>query len=149
MRKKIAGVSLVAGLIAVAVTVGAVAMGSAEGRQLEGQFCTNPNALPKPAACIQLAFGDDMAQGYTGSTDREIALRPGTYWLTVNDTSAMHNFSIESPDGVDQDITGVGETGSVTVKVHLTHGRYTLFCAPHRAMGMFVNLEVGGEGQVG
>ncbi len=35
---------------------------------------------------------------------------PGTYWLTVNDTSSAHNFVLESPDGNDQTITGITDT---------------------------------------
>jgi len=150
MRKSIAGALLLGALAAVLVTVGPIATGSAEGRQLVGRFCTNPQAMPKPGACISLSYDGQTAQGYTDSLDRTIALRPGTYWITVTDNSAAHNFSLESPDGSDQDITGVADTpGSVTVKVDLTHGAWTLFCEPHRAMGMYVVIEVGGEGQVG
>jgi plastocyanin len=150
MRKSLAGVLLLTAVVAVLVTVGPIAVGSAEGRQLVGQFCTNPQAMPKPGACISLAYDGQTAHGYTGSVDRTIALRPGTYWVTVTDNSATHNFSLESPDGSDQDLTGVADTpGSVTFKVDLTHGTWTLFCDPHRAMGMYVLIEVGGEGQVG
>jgi hypothetical protein len=121
-----------------------------DGRQLAGQFCTNPNAMPAPGACIQLAYGDQTAQGYTDSPTRVLTLRPGIYWLTVTDTSPKHNFSLASPDGSDQDLTGVADTpGEVTVKVNLTHGTWVLFCDPHRAMGMYVDIEVGGVGQVG
>ena len=57
MRKKIAGAMLLAALVAVGlvVTVGPIGAGAAEGRQLDGRFCTNPNALPKPGACIALS----------------------------------------------------------------------------------------------
>ncbi len=150
MRKKIAGAMLLAALVAVGlvVTVGPIGAGAAEGRQLDGRFCTNPNALPKPGACIALSFGEQAAQGYTNSADRVLSLRPGTYWLTVNDNSAAHNFSFEGPDAVDEDLTGVADTpGEVTFKVHLTHGQYSLYCNPHRAFGMFVVLDVSGEGQ--
>jgi plastocyanin len=152
MRKTIAAVLLIAALVAVAVMAGRVAVGSAEGqgRQLVGGFCTNPNALPKPGACMALSVGETTAQGYTASPDRVLTLRPGTYWLTVNDTSAVHNFSLEDPNGVDDDLTGIRDApGEVTVKVNLTHGTYTLFCDPHRMMGMYVVIEVGGVGQVG
>ena len=150
MRKSIAGVLLLGALAAVLVTVGPIATGSAEGRQLVGQFCTNPQAMPKPGACISLSYNEQTAQGYTGSPDRTIALRPGTYWITVNDNSVVHNFSLENPASSDQDITGVPDTpGSATFKVDLTHGTWVLFCEPHRVMGMYVVIDVGGEGQVG
>jgi plastocyanin len=150
MRRSITTVALVAALVAVLAAAGPVAADSDIGRQPIGQFCTNPQALPKPGACIALSFDGQTAFGYTNSPDRVIALRPGTYWLTVNDNSSVHNFSLESPDGSDQDITGVAETpGWVTLKVNLTHGSWVLFCEPHRDMGMYVVIDVGGVGQVG
>jgi hypothetical protein len=150
MSKKIAGALILTALVAVGlvVAVGAIAAGGTGGRQLDGGYCTNPQALPKAGACIALSFGDQTASGYTNSPDRVLSLRPGTYWLTVNDNSAAHNFSFQGPDGVAQTLTGVPDTpGLVTFKVHLTHGEYSLFCDPHRAFGMFVVLDVGGEGQ--
>jgi hypothetical protein len=150
MRKSIAGALLLGALVAVLVTVGPIATGSAEGRQLDGQFCRHVGALPMAGACISLSYDGQTAQGYTGSPDRTIALRPGTYWLTVNDNSAVHNFSLASPDGSAQDITGVTDTpGQVTIKVDLTPGTWSLYCRPHLAFGMFVSIEVGGVGQVG
>ena len=138
------------GLLIAAAAVVAVSGASADGRRLAGQFCTNPNAMPKPGACIALSSGGQTAQGYTDSPDRVLTLRPGTYWLSVNDNSTFHNYSLESPDGSVQDITGVAATpGWVTIKVDLTHGTWVLFCKPHRAMGMYVDIEVGGVGQVG
>jgi plastocyanin len=150
MRKKLAGAALLAALAVVLLTVGPIAIGSAEGRQLVGQFCTNPSAMQKPGACIQLSSDEQTAQGYTDSRNRTLTLRPGIYWLTVTDNSTAHNFSLESPDDSDQDITGIADTpGAVTVKVNLTPGTWVLFCEPHRAMGMYVDIEVGGVGQVG
>lgn len=142
---------LAAALAAVSVGVGAAAADdSTPGRELVGTFCTNPNAQPAVGACIQASFDGQTAQGYTGSATRDISLRPGTYWLSVYDDNTHHDFSLESPDGTDLDITDVaGTPGWVTVKVDLTHGRWMLFCDPHRAFGMYVNLDVGGVGQVG
>ena len=40
---------------------------SADGRELVGHFCSNPNALPKHGACISLSFDGQTAQGYTNS----------------------------------------------------------------------------------
>ena len=136
-------------VLAAAATATIVRTASADGRELTGGFCTNAQALPKPGACISLSSGNQTAQGYTNSQERVLTLRPGTYWITVDDTSTLHNFSLESPDGTDQDITDVaGAPGQVTVKVNLTHGTWVLFCDPHRPMGMYVDIEVGGEGQV-
>jgi hypothetical protein len=144
--------ALLAALVcAAAVGAGAISVTArADGRPLTGAFCTNANAMPKPGACISLSSDGQTAQGYTDSPNRVLTLRPGVYWLTVTDNSAVHNFSLESPDGGDADITGVADTpGSVTVMVNLTPGTWVLFCEPHRAMGMYVNIDVGGVGQVG
>ena len=148
MNSKSALYLLVVG-IAVACAMVAVPA-SADGRELVGQLCTNPNALPKHGACISLSFDGQSAEGYTGSPERVLELRPGTYWLRVNDNSPAHNFALESPSGETQVITGVADTpGWVTVKVDLTHGTWRLLCVPHDEFGMFVDLEVGGVGQVG
>jgi plastocyanin len=122
---------------------------SADGRPLTGEFCTNANAMPKPGACIQLSYDGQTAQGYTNSSNRTLNLRPGTYWLSVNDTSSAHDFSLEDPNGSDQNLTAVAATpGWVTTKINLTPGTWVLFCDPHRAMGMYININVGGVGQV-
>jgi hypothetical protein len=152
MRKAITRLPLIAALLAALFAVGPAAAVSAEGRHLVGEFCTNPQALPKPGACISLSYGGETAMGYTDAPNRVLTLEPGTYWLTVNDNSTAHNFSLESPNGLEQDVTGVADTpGWVTVKVHLAHGAYVLFCDAddHRADGMYVDIEVGGVGQVG
>jgi hypothetical protein len=152
IRKAIARLPLIAALLAALFAVGPAAAVSAEGRQLVGEFCTNPQALPKPGACMSLSFDGETARGYTDAPNRVLTLRPGTYWLTVNDNSTAHNFSLRSPDGLEQAITGVADTpGWVTVKVNLTHGTYVLFCDAddHEKDGMYVDLEVGGVGQVG
>lgn len=151
MRRKIVALAALALAAAtVATGFGVAGARSDEGRRLSGSYCSNPNAMPRPGACIQLSFADQTAQGYTSSSSRTLTLRPGVYWLTVDDNSTAHNYSLESPDGSDQDLTGVADTpGSVTYKVDLTHGTWVLFCEPHRAMGMYVDIEVGGVGQVG
>jgi len=148
--RRISAVSFFVAFVAVLVGAGPVAADSDVGRQATGAFCSNPQATPKPGACISLSFDGQTAFGYTNSPDRVIALRPGTYWLTVNDTSSAHNFALEDPSGSFQVITGVADTpGLVTVKVDLTHGTWRLLCVPHDEFGMFVDIEVGGVGQVG
>jgi Copper binding proteins, plastocyanin/azurin family len=149
-KKVVAFAALALAAGAVATGFGVVGARSDDGRQLNGVYCSNPNAMPKPGACIQLSFADQTAQGYTDSPNRALALRPGVYWLTVDDNSSAHNYVLESPDGTDQALTGVTDTpGAVTYKVNLKHGTWVLFCAPHRAMGMYVDMNVGGVGQVG
>lgn len=140
---------LVALVIALVAAMAAATPASAEGRQLVGKFCTNSLAKPKPGACMSLSFDGQTAEGYTDSPNRTLELRPGTYWLTVDDNSSAHNFALEDPNGSVQIITGVADTpGWVTLKVVLTHGTWRLLCVPHDEFGMFVDIEVGGVGQV-
>ena len=139
----------VVALVIAAACALAATPASADGRQLVGEFCTNSDAKPKPGACISLSFDGQAAQGYTDSSNRTLELRPGTYWLSVNDTSAAHNFALDDPSGSVQVITGVADTpGWVTVKVDLTHGTWRLLCVPHDEFGMYVQIDVGGVGQV-
>lgn len=140
---------LVALVISAALALAATPA-SADGRQLVGEFCSNAQAQPKHGACIHLSFDGQSAQGYTDSPNRVLELRPGTYWLTVNDNSTAHNFALEDPSGSVDIITGVADTpGWVTVKVDFTHGTWRLLCVPHDEFGMFVDIEVGGVGQIG
>lgn len=114
-----------------------------------------------------------------------LSIRPGTYWLTVDDPLNSHNFELRScpgaktpctaGQGAEQALTPVcnddpanadvfkcsttspyPETASneivKTVKVHLTHGWYRIFCdavkpVVHEDAGMYVDIQVGGVGQ--
>jgi plastocyanin len=57
-------------------------------------------------------------------------LTAGTYTISVEDQSSMHNFHLTGP-GVDEEITEVGFEGERTVTVQLEPGEYTFQCDPH------------------
>jgi len=121
--------------LAACAAVGAVAavpgLSSSQDRQLEGTL--------GPGLTIHLTkYGAAVT-----------SLRPGTYWLTVTDNTQFHNFHIFGP-GLDDEVTGppAEKPGTVTVKIHLSHGEYTFQCDPHADMGMRGTFEVGGVGQV-
>jgi plastocyanin len=121
---------LVLAAVAAVLTVGAT-LGSAttsEGRQLAG--------TDGPGFTIDLKDEDGEAVS---------ALRPGTYWLMVNDLSNRHNFHLFGP-GLDEVVTTVPFVGETTIKIHLEHGEYTFHCDPHVAT-MRGTFEVGGVGQ--
>jgi hypothetical protein len=151
------GVALLAAFAAVgAIVAYSVAAAGADGRELDGSFCSHAvsgSPFP-PGLCLQLTFGGQTVQGYYGSPG-QISLRPGNYWLTVTDNSNFHNFSLTGPNGLDMDITPVGNGSTPvvtqTVKLHLDHGSYTLLCDAdaHAAAGMEITIDVGGVGQVG
>ena len=123
----------------VAASSSAVADTSSNGRDLFGTFCGG--------RCISLTFNEAV----TTSIERaDFELRPGTYWLTVTDTFSFHNFVLRRPDGSEQVITEVGPApGLLRVKIQLTPGSYRLLCTAfdHEMEGMYVDFEVGGEGQ--
>jgi hypothetical protein len=148
-----------------------VANARADGRTLDGSFCssaTNP-------FCIEVDSDQGTAMGTMGGHGGELAIRPGTYWLTVDDNSTRHDFVLRScpgeavlcdqsqstgaaPGGNEQALTTIQGEGTVTLKLNLKHGSYRLYCnAPvtgaaagvtHESMGMYVDLMVGGVGQV-
>jgi hypothetical protein len=137
------------------------ATASADGRTLTGDFCT----LGTNMFCMTIT-SDGVKYG-TPNRD-PLALRPGTYWLTVNDNNTGHDFALRScqgstltcdtlnPLGTSSQITTRTGTGTVTMKLLLTHGTYRLYCDvgagtafAHEGRGMFVDFSVGGVGQVG
>ncbi len=175
-----------------AIAAYAVATASAQGRTIDGNFCLSEHLF-----CLSAGLDGQPVEGYgvdgnggkcakppadltanppTGpqycvpSGTGLLILRPGTYWIAVNDDQNNHSFSLRScpgsaspctdtnPDAIspEQAITGIFDTYTepVTIKVNLKHGWYRLFCASdvpvdHEAAGMYVDIEVGGVGQVG
>ena len=63
------------------------------------------------------------------------SLSPGTYTISVEDQSDMHNFHLIGP-GVDEEITDVPFEGEKSATVTLQAGTYTFQCDPHAAGGM-------------
>jgi hypothetical protein len=131
----------------------------------------DPNVPSGPAYCVPSGTG-------------RLTLRPGTYWITVDDPLDSHNFELRScpgstapcgpGQGAEQALTPIcnddpanpdlfkcgtnTETAAneivKTVKIDLKHGTYRLFCdaqqpVVHENAGMYVDIEVGGVGQVG
>ena len=67
-------------------------------------------------------------------------LTAGSYKITVNDKSSIHNFHLFGP-GVNKK-TGVPFTGTVAWKVALKKGSYTYRCYIHFMSGMIGHLKV-------
>jgi hypothetical protein len=146
---------LAAGGIIAAYSGGTAA---ADGRTLTGDFCTTPNAF-----CMTLTW-QDVAYGTPNRAD--LSLRPGEYWLTLDDTST-HDFALRScpgstlpcdsnnPVATTTELTTSAEIATVTDKIQLTFGTYRLYCDlgagtpfAHEGRGMYVDFEVGGVGQL-
>jgi hypothetical protein len=188
-RRRIAVLLAALGAVG-AVAVFTTATASAQGRTIEGNFC-----LGQRLFCMSAGLeGQTPVEGYgvsnsegtcakpPATTDPPagpqycvpsgtglLTLRPGTYWIAVNDDQNNHNFSLRScpgstspctetnPDETsEQAITDIATvyTAPVTIKVNLKPGWYRLFCdsdvpVVHEHAGMYVDIEVGGVGQVG
>jgi hypothetical protein len=86
-----------------AIAISTAGAASADGRTLVGSFCT---LLPPATAvtshiCMTITF-DGVTVGTptrTDPTQPDLALRPGTYWITVSDNSNFHNFSLRGCPG--------------------------------------------------
>ncbi len=59
-------------------------------------------------------------------------LKAGTYIIKVADKSDIHNFRLKGP-GVNKTTT-VSQEGTVTWKVTLRAGKYTVVCDPHASI---------------
>jgi plastocyanin len=59
-------------------------------------------------------------------------LKAGTYTITVQDKSKIHNFHLTGP-GVNKKTT-VGGQGTTTWKVTLKRGTYKFICDPHATL---------------
>ena len=125
----------------------------------KGGTCAKPPATTDPPAGPQYCVPSG-----TGV----LTIRPGIYWISVDDPLNSHNFELRScpgstspcsdtnPDAIsEQQITDIATiyTDPVTIKVNLKPGWYRLFCDAtvpviHEPRGMYIDIEVGGAGQV-
>src|SRR5437763_12323425 len=84
-------VSAIAAITAIAAIAASTrAAATAHGRALVGNFCTTSTGS---MFCMTLT-DDGVAYGTTNRA--ELALRPGTYWITLDDNSPAHDFALRS-----------------------------------------------------
>jgi plastocyanin len=60
-------------------------------------------------------------------------LKAGSYKITVNDKSNIHDFHLKGP-GVNKIITTTPFKGTKSVSVKLKKGKYTFVCDPHASI---------------
>ena len=58
------------------------------------------------------------------------ALKAGSFTITVNDKSSIHNFHLTGP-GLNKVITSVSGTGTKSLTLTLKKGTYKFVCDPH------------------
>jgi plastocyanin len=68
-------------------------------------------------------------------------LKAGTYTITIQDDSTIHNYELDGPKGKSWDFTSVGFKGTKTITLKLAKGTYKAFCEPHESF-MFTRFTV-------
>ena len=139
------------GLVAVALSLGVAACGGDDDSTAGDDTTTEQTTTEATTEETTTEGGASSAlEGETGP-GFEIKLRqdgedvqslsPGTYTISVEDQSDMHNFHLIGP-GVDEEITEVPFEGEKSVTVTLQAGTYTFQCDPHASSGMKGNFTV-------
>jgi hypothetical protein len=82
-----------------------------------------------PTLTGNVGAGDSFTISVAGAQN----LAPGAYTLVVHDHSAIHNFHLFGPGGVDVSTTIEG-IGDQTFTVNLVAGKYTYVCDAHPSM---------------
>jgi len=201
--------TLMAALAVLAVTASPVAAQGGQGRTIQGSFCMDQHPFCISASVDGQAavegFGVDGNGGIchtppvtlgpppggpaycVPSGTGLLTIRPGTYWINVDDPLNSHNFELRScpgsttacgpgqgseqmltpvcnDDPANPDVFKCSATSPypemaandivATLKIELKPGTYRLFCdavkpVVHENAGMYVDIQVGGVGQVG
>jgi plastocyanin len=87
-----------------------------------------PSALAAPPT-LTGTVGPGFTIALKKGTAKVTKLKAGAYVIKVSDKSNAHNFHLKGP-GVNK-TTGVTQQGTVTWKVTLKKGTYTVVCDPH------------------
>jgi hypothetical protein len=78
-----------------------------------------------------------VGPGYTISLKKSgqlvKSLPAGTYTISIRDRSPIHDFTLEKKGGAEKHLTRVGFSGSKTVTVKLTKGRWKYYCSVHES----------------
>jgi len=133
---------LVCGLAAAAVA--GVALGAIGRAHVEPIVVTAPSSSTPTNIRLHGVVGPGFTISLGFDADQPVInLSPGTYTLTVDDLSNIHDFHLFGP-GVDM-ATTVPELGTSTWTVALQPGKYTFVCDPHATtmIGTFVVLPYG------
>jgi plastocyanin len=87
-------------------------------------------AMPKNKA-LNGSVGPGFVIGMTNAAGKKlVTTKAGTYDLTIQDKSTIHNFHLTGP-GINKALTTIGFTGTKKVTVKLKVGKYIFLCDPH------------------
>lgn len=106
--------------VAIAATAAAAALG-----QGKTTTVTSLKGTVGPAYSISL----------TEAGKKVKTLKPGTYSITVNDKSAMHNFTLEkeTKPNIEKHVTATAFKGTKTMTVKLVKGHWKYYCSVHES----------------
>jgi plastocyanin len=123
--------------VAVGLAVVALALAGCGGGDDEASGTTDTDTGAETGAIVDVgtpltaSVGPGFDISFTSPDGPVTRLAPGTYTITVDDQSDIHNFHLTGPGGVDED-SGVSETGTSTWEVTFsTEGSYQYQCDPH------------------
>ena len=68
-------------------------------------------------------------------------LKAGTYTVTIQDDSTIHNYELDGPNSKSWTFTSVGFKGTKTLTLKLAKGKYKAYCSPHESL-MFQHFTV-------
>ena len=105
---------------------------------------TSTARADNPTLTANVGAGDSFAISLAGPDGKAVRnLDPGTYTLVVHDHSAIHNFHLFGPGGVDVTTT-IEDVGDQTFTVTLVAGTYRYDCDAHPT-SMKGSFTVGGS----
>jgi uncharacterized cupredoxin-like copper-binding protein len=119
---------------------------------------STPNAAPSAAATGAAPSSGGSATAVTATeTDFKISLSsttfaPGAYTFTATNSGKVpHALEINGPGVANMTTSDIMPGSSATLAVTLRAGSYEIFCpvANHKALGMDLNITVGGAGGSG
>lgn len=109
-------------------------------RKLVLVFVLAALAAAMPAGAATPTLQGTVGPGFTISLKQNgkavKTLPAGTYKLVIADKASFHNFVIEQKSGgkFEKALTTVPFTGSKTVTVTLTKGKWEFYCKPHESV---------------
>ena len=122
----LAAVAAAAALIAIGV---ALAQGPSPSSSVA--FAPAQPRTASTATTLRASVGPGFTISLKRNGKKVVRLKAGAYRVLVSDASSEHNFALKRVGGATRTLTTVGFTGTRTVQVRLTNGRWEFFCAPH------------------
>ena len=101
-----------------------------------GLACLAAGSARAATPTLQGTVGPSFSIALTQNGKAVKKLSAGTYKIVVADKASIHNFVLEQAKGgsFEKDLTSVPFTGTKTVTVKLTAGKWEFYCRPHESV---------------